>query len=816
MTRTALITGITGQDGSYLAEFLLGKGYAVHGMVRRSSTTSLERIEHIASRIQLHQGDILDQNSLVRVLRESRPGEVYNLAAQSFVPTSWEQPIFTAEVTALGVTRLLDAVRQVDPDIRFYQASSSEMFGKVHETPQSEKTMFHPRSPYGVAKTYAHYITMNYRESYGIFACSGILFNHESARRGPEFVTRKISKAVAQIRMGQANELRLGNLEAKRDWGFAGDYVRAMWLMLQQDEPDDYVIGTGDTHSVAEFVQVAFAHVGLDWQEYVVVDPLFYRPAEVELLQADWSKARQRLGWRPTTTFEELVVDMVDADLRRLNAPASRCANRPESFLQSTEARPRRLSSPRCLRMDDAESALRSPYHEPASGNTRRVFIDCTSTAGRDWNTGIQRVVRNIVNAAPRAGAGLGLVCHGVAFSNSDGFVVVDYLPTPIIAPSGPAKEPTGLAKARAKLKAVLDKWNLLPATRSMRQGIQRAQYLSLSPVRRLSPRGVRFRPGDVLLLVDSFWDDEFPWEDVWHARARGAFVGVLIHDLICLRFPHWSPAIVQRQFSRWWQRVAATADFLVGGSESVLAEIAAVETTTATGETVPVTPLRGAFRFGSELDGALTSDPVRPEIAAVCTGPGRSNAYLMVGTISPRKNHALALDAFDRLWAEGGTVKLAILGQEGWDCADVVERVRRHPRLGKDLFWFRDVGDQELDYGYRHAAGLITTSLAEGFNLPIIEALSRGCPVLASDLSIHREVAGKYAAFFPVHDSRALAELIMRHRAEGALPGVRPSTDFHWPGWSESCRELFQTIMELTNAKVSEMQPSEQSLQAA
>lgn len=318
MTRTALITGITGQDGSYLAEFLLNKGYAVHGMVRRSSTISLERIEHIAGRIQLHQGDMLDQNSLVKVLEDVRPTEVYNLAAQSFVPTSWEQPIFTAEVTGLGVTRLLDAIRQVDTSIRFYQASSSEMFGKVHETPQSETTLFHPRSPYGVAKAYGHYITMNYRESYKFFACSGILFNHESPRRGPEFVTRKISRTVAQIHMGQANELRLGNLEAKRDWGFAGDYVQAMWLMLQQNEPDDYVIGTGATHSVAEFVQIAFDHVGLDWRKYVVVDPAFYRPAEVELLLADSRKARERLGWQPKTTFEDLVVDMVEADLARL------------------------------------------------------------------------------------------------------------------------------------------------------------------------------------------------------------------------------------------------------------------------------------------------------------------------------------------------------------------------------------------------------------------------------------------------------------------------------------------------------------------
>jgi GDPmannose 4,6-dehydratase len=266
----------------------------------------------------LHQGDLLDQHSLVRMLEEIRPNEVYNLGAQSFVPTSWEQPIFTAEVTGLGVTRILDAIRQVDKSIRFYQASSSEMFGKVHESPQRETTVFHPRSPYGVAKVYGHYLTVNYRESYKLFACSGILFNHESPRRGPEFVTRKISQTVAQIKLGLASELRLGNLEAKRDWGFAGDYVKAMWLMLQQAEPDDYVVGTGETHSVKEFVQIAFDHVGLDWKPCVVVDPAFYRPAEVDLLLADSRKAREKLGWSPTTKFEDLVVEMVDADLKRL------------------------------------------------------------------------------------------------------------------------------------------------------------------------------------------------------------------------------------------------------------------------------------------------------------------------------------------------------------------------------------------------------------------------------------------------------------------------------------------------------------------
>ncbi|HUG90625.1 MAG TPA: GDP-mannose 4,6-dehydratase [Planctomycetaceae bacterium] len=324
MARIALITGVSGQDGSYLAEFLLERRYDVHGMLRRSSDDRLDRIAHLAGRIHLHQGDLLDQHSLVTLLNEVRPHEVYNLGAQSFVPTSWKQPIFTAEVTGLGVTRLLNAIRQIDPTTRFYQASSSEMFGKVRETPQRETTPFYPRSPYGVAKVYGHYITVNYRESYGMFACSGILFNHESPRRGLEFVTRKITDGVARIKLGLADELRLGNLDARRDWGFAGDYVRAMWLMLQQDEPDDYVIGTGETHSVGEFVEIAFAHVGLNWRQHVVIDPRFYRPAEVDLLLADPGKAHEKLGWRPRKSFEALVTEMVDADLARLGEIHSR------------------------------------------------------------------------------------------------------------------------------------------------------------------------------------------------------------------------------------------------------------------------------------------------------------------------------------------------------------------------------------------------------------------------------------------------------------------------------------------------------------
>ena len=318
MAGKALITGITGQDGSYLAEFLLEQGYVVYGMFRRSSQEGFARLEHLRERVELMPGDLHDEASLCQVLERTEPTEVYNLAAQSFVPTSWEQPILTGEVTGLGVARLLNAIRRVNPRIRFYQASSSEMFGQVRETPQRETTPFHPRSPYGVAKVYGHYITVNYRESYGMFACSGILFNHESPRRGLEFVTRKIAHGVEQIKLGRARELRLGNLQARRDWGFAGDYVRAMWLMLQQEAADDYVVGTGETHSVQEFVQIAFEHVGLDWRAYVRVDPRFYRPAEVDLLLADPSKARRRLGWEPRVSFRELVTMMVEADLERL------------------------------------------------------------------------------------------------------------------------------------------------------------------------------------------------------------------------------------------------------------------------------------------------------------------------------------------------------------------------------------------------------------------------------------------------------------------------------------------------------------------
>lgn len=314
-TKRALITGITGQDGSHLAEFLLEQGYEVIGVIRRSSTVNFERIRHIQERITLDTADLLDEVSLIHLLREHRPSEVYNLAAQSFVQTSWAQPVFTGEVTGLGVTRVLDAIRIVDPDIRFYQASSSEMFGKVVEVPQRESTPFYPRSPYGVAKVYGHWITVNYRESYNMFACSGILFNHEGPRRGLEFVTRKITHAVARIKLGLDKELRLGNLEAQRDWGYAGDYVQAMWLMLQQDQPDDYVVATGETHSVRRFCELAFGRVGLDYRDYVVQDERFMRPAEVDLLVGDPSKAKEKLGWQPATSFEQLVGLMVDADL---------------------------------------------------------------------------------------------------------------------------------------------------------------------------------------------------------------------------------------------------------------------------------------------------------------------------------------------------------------------------------------------------------------------------------------------------------------------------------------------------------------------
>jgi len=317
--KRALITGITGQDGSYLAEFLLEKGYEVHGIVRRSSTETFDRIAPFKHRLRLHQADLLDQLSLIDVLHAVKPREVYNLGAQSFVPTSWAQPVLTGEFTALGVTRMLEAIRLVDRTIRFYQASSSEMFGRVRAVPQDERTPFYPRSPYGVAKVYGHFITVNYRESYGLFACSGILFNHESPRRGKEFVTRKVTDAVARIRLGLQKELRLGNLDAKRDWGYAGDYVEAMWRMLQQKAPDDYVVATGRQHSVRELCEVAFRHAGLDWKDHVVVDPALLRPAEVEHLLGDASKARRRLGWRPKVSFEAMVRMMVDADLERVS-----------------------------------------------------------------------------------------------------------------------------------------------------------------------------------------------------------------------------------------------------------------------------------------------------------------------------------------------------------------------------------------------------------------------------------------------------------------------------------------------------------------
>ena len=316
--KTALITGITGQDGSYLAELLLSMNYRVVGMVRRTSTINFDRIKHIQEQVDIVQGDLLDQSSMMDIVREYQPDEVYNLAAQSFVPTSFSQPVLTGDFTALGVTRILEAIRHVKPNTRFYQASSSEMFGKVQEVPQRESTPLYPRSPYGVAKVYGHWITVNYRESYDLFACSGILFNHESPRRGLEFVTHKVTHAVAKIKLGLQKELRMGNLDARRDWGFAGDYVRAMWLMLQQDHPDDYVIATGETHAVSELLDVAFSYVGLNYQDHVIIDPKFYRPAEVDLLIGDPAKAKKALGWEPQVSFKVLVHMMVDADLAEL------------------------------------------------------------------------------------------------------------------------------------------------------------------------------------------------------------------------------------------------------------------------------------------------------------------------------------------------------------------------------------------------------------------------------------------------------------------------------------------------------------------
>ena len=322
--KKALITGITGQDGSYLADFLLSKGYTVYGMVRRASTENFERIEHIRSKIQLVQADLLDQLSIIEIIEETQPEEIYNLASQSFVPTSWSQPTLTGEFTALGVTKMLEAIKLVNRKIRFYQASSSEMFGRVREVPQNENTAFYPRSPYGVAKVYGHFITVNYRESYDMFCVSGILFNHESPRRGLEFVTRKISDGAARIKLGLGKELRLGNLDASRDWGFAGDYVVAMWMMLQQDHPEDFVVATGEAHAVRDFCELAFDRVGLNWEEYVVSDEKYFRPAEVHQLLGDSSKARQKLGWKPKVTFESLVQMMVDSDLKRLKRAAKK------------------------------------------------------------------------------------------------------------------------------------------------------------------------------------------------------------------------------------------------------------------------------------------------------------------------------------------------------------------------------------------------------------------------------------------------------------------------------------------------------------
>jgi GDPmannose 4,6-dehydratase len=337
MTKKALITGITGQDGSYLADLLLDKGYEVHGLIRRTSTTDLSRISHVQNRINLVPGDLMDQHSLTTAIHEIQPDEVYNLAAQSFVPTSWSQPVLTGELTGMGVTRMLEAVRLAKPDAKFYQASSSEMFGKVQESPQNERTPFYPRSPYGVAKVYGHWITVNYRESYGMFACSGILFNHESPRRGLEFVSRKVTNTVARIKLGKETELRMGNLDAHRDWGFAGDYVEMMWLMLQQDQPEDYVIGTGKSPSVRDLVELAFKHAGLDKDKHLVIDPKFFRPAEVDKLLADSSKAKSKLGWEPKVAFEALVEMMVRADLEHESGGGN---GRAEAAAQASKAAP--------------------------------------------------------------------------------------------------------------------------------------------------------------------------------------------------------------------------------------------------------------------------------------------------------------------------------------------------------------------------------------------------------------------------------------------------------------------------------------------
>jgi glycosyltransferase involved in cell wall biosynthesis len=433
------------------------------------------------------------------------------------------------------------------------------------------------------------------------------------------------------------------------------------------------------------------------------------------------------------------------------------------------------------------------------TSGVRRIFIDCTSTSAQDTNTGVQRVVRNIVNHAARIGPGLGITCRGVVFHVASGFVVIDEPGFP--SADGLSGTGTGVSligKFKSRVRAWVTAAKLIDAVRAVRRQIDRAVRRALFPLRRRSERGMRFGPGDVLLLIDDSWRPDFPWDDVHEAQSCGAQVGLIVYDLIPLQFPHLAGTGTCAMFRRWWARVRITADFAIGISRSALAEIDAVDGAWEPRGIPGATSRRGVFRLGTDLEGAALGGPPGGKVNALFrTGP-RSNTYLMVGMISPRKNYAVVLDAFDRLWADGADVNLSIAGKYGWDCAEIAVRIRRHPQFGMRLFWFEDVSDHELDYCYHHAAALITASCAEGFNLPIIEALKRGCPVLASDLPVHREVGGQYAAFFPTGDTAALRELVARHQQQGMPEGVKSPSDFHWPDWTESCRELLECVLEL------------------
>jgi len=436
-------------------------------------------------------------------------------------------------------------------------------------------------------------------------------------------------------------------------------------------------------------------------------------------------------------------------------------------------------------------------YRRPA---IQRIFIDCTATRRHDANTGVQRVVRNLVNTSARIGPELGVTCHGAAFEKRTGFVALDGLPVAASMRSHVGQKGLPLRfQIRSKLKEWLVATNLLRVTRSVQQQWEGAVQRALLPVRRFSQRGIDFRPGDVLLLPDDSWNPNFPWQDVFDAQARGAVIGLLLYDLIPVQFPQIVGGPTHILYCRWWDQVRAIADFIISISRSVQDDIDAVEASRCPVGALRAGARRGFFRLGAELDGVAAGDAVRQQSVTIFgSGPER-RTYLMVGMMSPRKNHGLALDAFDRLWEQNVDVNLAIAGKYGWDCGSLRDRIQRHSQFGRRLFWIQDAGDRELDYFYRHAAGLITTSCAEGFNLPIVEALHHGCPVLASDVPVHREVGGAYAAFFPTEDAGALAELVVKHQRQRSLEGVKPASDFHWPDWNESCRELLRKVLDLS-----------------